>query len=219
MRFEYYMEYIQELMHVVQELENLCVQMSQMTDIEKLNSMFNYDCDSLCRDAKYYIKQIKNNDYTTVRANDKTTVEYQKRCEILNKEVAKLTARYEEYEVLCVKTHADTLQRLIFGPQFAYITSDNERLKLVVEKLQAEAKIKESEIKKNEATIATENAKKAEANLAIEEHKTEQLRLQAEERKAREEEAILSVEERCKIMYNEFLNTLQGGIVNPDKTK
>ena len=201
MRFDYYMEHIQKLLQIVQDLENLCVQMSQMTDIKKLNTMFKKDCRHLFSSAQHAIRKIEYY---------KQYIRYED-CE-LNKEVAKITARCKEYENLCVKTHADTLQRLVFGPQVSYITSDNERLKLVVEKLEAEAKIKEAD-----AVIAA--AEKAKADLAIEEHKTEQLRLQAEERKAREEEAILSVEERCRIMYNEFLETLQGGIVNPAKIK
>jgi len=240
MSFEDYMEGIQKLLGIVQELENLCIQMSQMTDIKNLNKMFNNDCDNLFSEAKYAIKQIEKNDYTNVEYtgyargfngnDDERISEYQKRCKILNVEVAKLTARYQEYKNLCVKTHADTLQKLILGAQFVYITSDNERLKLVVEKLQAEAsikesetkqqaKIKEAEIKQHEATVATQNAKKEEAKLAIETQKTEQKRLDAEERKAKEEQDILPLEERFRIMFNEFVNTIQGNVAGSIRQK
>ena len=262
--FSEYVDGVQKLSQAVQDLECLCGQMLQETDVEKVKKMHDHGYFPI-RDAwMQALKVVYSNDYSKFdfvyneTTNDKIFIEeYKKRCGILNEVVEELKQKFQENKASYVKIYADTLHNLYLGKKLGYITSDNERLKLIVEKLQAEATIKEAEIKEHEATIATENAKQAEAkakkaeeiakaaqaesqkkqaeakireadaviadaekskaDLAIEEHKTEQLRLQAEERKAREEEAILSVEERCRIMYNEFLNTLQSGIVNPTR--
>lgn len=216
--FNKYVEGVQKLLQAVQDLECLCGQMLQETDVEKVKKMHDRDYLSI-RDAwMQALKVVDSNDYSKFdfeyneTYNDKIIIEeYKKRCGILNEVVEKLKQKFQENKASYVKIYADTLHNLCLGKKLGYITSDDERVKLIVEKIKAEAKIKEAD-----AVIAS--AEKAKADLAIEEHKTKQLILQAEERKAREEEAILSLEERCKIMYNEFLGTLQASIVNPNKT-
>lgn len=213
--FDKYMDGFNDLLQIVQSLETVYVRMSQVTNIESLKEIYNDDCHSLFEDAGYAIDKVRKNDITQCRrryscySNDKTK-QFKKTCREYNREFRKIKRKYKEYEKLCAKIYADGLIKFSRGNELQDVIVNDKRLKLIVEKLKAEAKIKEAD-----AVIAA--AEKAKADLAIEEHKTEQLRLQAEERKAREEEAILSVEERCKIMYNEFLNTLQDSIVNPTR--
>ena len=265
MYFDDYMAGINELSQIVQSLETICAEMSQVPNIIILEHMYKNDCEKLFRDAGYAIGKVRKNDFTKYHwhyyyGDDKYKIkQLEKTCREYNREFRKIKRKYKKCEKLCAKIYGDVLRKLSHGNKFQDVIADDKRLKLIVEKLKAEATIKEAETKEHEATIATEKAKKAEADakkaaedakiaqavaqkkqaeakikeadaviaaaekakadLAIEKHKTEQLRLQAEERKAREEEAILSVEERCRIMYDEFLKTLQGGIVNPAKTK
>ena len=210
--FTWYMQGVSKLAQVVQDLEKICTRMLQVKDIARLHRIYNYDCNVLFNRANDAIRDIDKYDFTKhnyrVPTRDEREI-YEKICNEQNAKVAKLWESYQEYKKLCVTTYSYVLNNLV-GNVGECIIMDNGKFKLVVEKLKAEAKIKEAN-----AMIAA--AEKAKADLAIEEHKTEQLRLQAEERKAREEEAILSVEERCRIMYNEFLETLQGGIVNPTR--
>ena len=209
--FDKYCEGIQTLYQVVLDTENLVIQLSQAGTIDEASNIEKTRFE-LRNKANTAIRQVEDNDYSKGKFTYNNTnneeiriIEYQKRCETMNKDFAKIKARYEEAVRLFYKTYCDILQNISLGTNAKSIPSDNETFKLIVQKLEAEAKIKEAD-----AVIAA--AEKAKADLAIEENKTKQLQLQADERKAREEEAIMSMEERCQIMYNEYLKTLQEGI-------
>ena len=219
--FKIYMKGIQDLLQIVQDLEKLCIKVSQTTDVEKLDEMYSnyFHLHDLGQAA---IIQIEKNDYSRYEfdLNDPGNLEaaitaYKEYSKTTKKKVQKIKEKYKEYEIIFVNIYTNALHNLTFANNAecltsVYVTSKNKlfagiRQKRILKKLQAKAKIKEAD-----AMIAA--TEKAQAEHDIEKEKTEQLRLQAEERKAREEAEILPMEERYRMMFDEFMNTVQGNV-------
>lgn len=211
MDFENYMDGFRDFSQIVQKLGTICVEMSHATDIKSLKRMYDYDCDTLSIHAEWAIRKVKDNDFTKYfwlygYNGDKYKIkQLAKLCREYNKEFRKIKRTYKKTEKRCAKVYGDVLQKLYQGTKTQDVISDNKSSNLILEKFKAETKIKEAN-----ATIAAAEATKA--KLAIEQQKTEQLRLQAEERKEKEEQEILLVEERYRMMIDEFMNTVQHNV-------
>lgn len=205
--FNIYCDEVKNLGYYADQLEALCAEMTTMEKPDEINTLFEEKFTELLHRVNVCVENLKNNEQRSLfRSGYSYPPEYKSQFKAPRKEYKKSLKRCLKYTKICQKIMSTASQGKCLGQSLS-----NKRLKLIVQKLQAEATIKDAENKKNEAVIAVENANKAQAEALAAAENAKKAKIEARSREA-EVQALLEDNKKQRKHEKELAKIAQEAI-------
>lgn len=206
--FNEYCEEVKNLAYYADQIEAVCAEMATMKKTDEIKEFFEEKLSELITRVNVCVNNLEDKEQRSLfRSGYSYPPEYKPMFKTPRKEYKKSLKRCAKYIKICQKIVNIASQGKCIGQNIS-----NKRLQLIVQKLQAEATIKDAEIKKSAATFAAENAKKAQAEALTAVENAKQAEIQARSRE-QEVQALLEDNEKQRKHEEALAKTAKDGIL------